>query len=685
MLSQVFDEKILRKEGKAIVAVDDVIFPGLLFICDVLKQNGLVERGTLASDDSLCLACGKTKLQHDTFGTQKMTEDERKLQQDLSAMEANERLLFLKANPKKCTRRFYPIYYDLVHAYLLDKMKIIDDYNEPINMHGLRFKVLVATFVIGVSYTFLDTKNHFILTPPAIMTFQQQLEMRPVRTFSLAHMVEQIVRIHLLIMVFNDPSINSREQVTYIEKNHNYNKLLLLLDSLISKASDRELYGSTQSPEFVKSLPSKTITEANYYARHAGQYRIELANLIKQLYTEYNCLDKETIVRLIQKRDGLLTETNTSVFTRTDIIAALYLLLNNLTQADDCYFNNPVGIAVIHRNLFNIVVNKNGIVGSVVRLKDDVYMFKPHTKPGYGFRRSNFDYARNIGVFYKLFLADFAAIELEGITIQSIEATLAHYNEYHKLVNIKVFTKEQLVKVFRLAIINWSIISPNYKLFMQNFIKSREVFLRRHLHNINISGVPDDHPCGYLNNDVVFYYNPLALKKDTQDLTTKESGFHEVMFMKEQGPTPEENSGFGSWEKASSNVFTEVINKVGVFMYYNEKRAPTLFIPGVQKENDDRHKTTGVKCKTMKKEKLKIILGKFYEMQNQQYVNLTNTLSAKCENIEKTAVKYELSQWSDFLLFERKMLNSNHSMGEILDQFVFHRSAFLSNKPSRKS
>ena len=64
VLHVLFSEKILWKEGKILLVADDVIFPGILFIGDVLTENGMVARGRLSTDISICLACGHAKPHH---------------------------------------------------------------------------------------------------------------------------------------------------------------------------------------------------------------------------------------------------------------------------------------------------------------------------------------------------------------------------------------------------------------------------------------------------------------------------------------------------------------------------------------------------------------------------------------------------------------------------------------------
>ena len=54
-------------------------------------------------------------------------------------------------------------------------------------------------------------------------------------------------------------------------------------------------------------------------------------------------------------------------------------------------------------------------------------------------------------------------------------------------------------------------INETYKKFIYTFVKSREVFLRRHLLGITTM-ISADAPCAYLYGGMVHYYDPKCVK-----------------------------------------------------------------------------------------------------------------------------------------------------------------------------
>lgn len=678
VLNVLFDEGELWNEGKIIVVVGDVILPGAIFIQDVLIENGLVAKGFLPDDKAICFACRKPKSKHVNSNV-KMTEDEKKTQAILETMDRNEVLEYLRKHPKKCTRWFIPIYIDVIHSYLPDKPRIILSYNDPINKNGIEIEVLIGTYVVGVSQTFNNTNQFMILPVPYSMSLQEQLEGRPKRAYSLQDLKVKKVKIHLTVMAYKDRKLNSRDQASYFEKYYDHIEILKIMKLLYELCMDRELYKSTQTKEFKDSLPNKKVVSSSYYANNfANIYAMEISRLIKHLFTTYDVLHKDTIVELVQKRHIMITKTNTSVFTRQDVLTGLYLLISSVKQTDAKYLDNPIGVTILYQTQVNVVIKPTGIIGSIQHIKEGIYMFVPHTQSGFAFRNITFDYKRNMKVFAELNLKGFKEMELKNFNISTVEHLLEDYSDHKKINKISSISKEHQRIIIKLAIEHWTTINSTYKHYIQNFIETGEVILYKHLPSIRISGVHKEHPIAYRYGDIVYYYSPLDTEeiKDTNEDDANTIGFNKIKF-KLKKDVQKDNIQLekkrGVWKQESKNPFNEKFNSVGVAIYYNDNKNVTIYtVPSDKKKTGDaRYKTSGVQCDTIKSSDLTKILEEFYKLKNIKTSEQSTTLERKCENIEKIALVLQKEQWKEFLQYEKKMLSEGNTIKDVISSFTF--------------
>lgn len=328
VLVEFIDNRVLLDEGKAMVVTDDVRFPGLLLIEDILRENGLVPSGALPQQQSICLACLKSKSQHDSM-YQKMMRNKNAID-PMQSMTPNERLAYFRARPTECYH-FFPIHFETVHAYMTSIDKSIQRFNSPNNIHGINHKVMIGSYVLAVAYSFLQVKRMFVVSVPYSITFLQQLEKRPVRAHSLDGLVEKVVYMYIMCMTYDDPKKLTREELAYIEHHYDYSGIKEIIDELRNIAVDREMYLSTQSSGYLESIKDAKIIDSYYYANNfAVKYMDEIIMLIKQLFTRSKALNIDTIVERIRENSCYInTETNTSFFTRKDILSALFVLLNS--------------------------------------------------------------------------------------------------------------------------------------------------------------------------------------------------------------------------------------------------------------------------------------------------------------------------------------------------------------------
>lgn len=656
VLVEFIDNKVLLDEGKAMVVTDDVRFPGLLLIEDILKENGLVPSGLLPQQQSICLACLKTKQQHDSIYQEIMRN--KNLTDVTTKMSPNERLAYFRAKPNECYH-FFPIYFETVHAYMTNIDKAIQKFNSPANIHGIDCKILIGSYVLAVAYSFLQVKRMFIISVPYSITFLQQLEKRPVRAHSLDGLVEKIVYMYIMCMTYDNPKKSTREELAYMEHHYDYSGIREIIDALRDIAADREMYTSTQTKGYLESIKNAKITDSYYYANNfAVKYMDELIMLIKQLFTRFKVLHIDTIIARIRENSCYInTETNTSFFTRNDILSALFVLLNSPKQANAKYYKNSIGIAVLYKSVnCNIVIYDN-IVCSIEYFRNGIYRLIPKTINGYSILRPGIEFnsMSHLSTVFRFKDQDFD--KTKSMTIDSIEQRLSQYSPELKFDFLSMFSKEQLINIIKIAIINWSAISDKYKNFIWLFIKSREVFLRRHLWGVNTI-ISVDAPCGYLYNGVVHYYDPKCFKI-LSPAEQKEIGeaamINKPRFLKidisdnnDKVYDTKHIKVMGCWQKAPIAPFVEIVNEIRYIGSYNNSITFTLHSPReVANVVDNRFNVTGTKCQTLPKEIIanKVLAG-LYKINSQKgMINLKQIRSSDiCTKIAELMAQAELEQ-----------------------------------------
>ena len=668
VLTEFIDNRVLLDEGKTMVVTDDVRFPGLLLIEDILRENGFIPNGLLPQQQSICLACLKTKSQHDLM-YQKMTKNKNII--DLvQPMTPNERLAYFRSRPGECYH-FFPIYFETVHAYMTNIDKSIQRFNDPSNIHGINYKIMIGSYVLAVAYSFLQVKRMFIVSVPYSITFLQQLEKRPVRAHSLDGLVEKTVYMYIMCMTYDDPTKLTREELAYIEHHYDYSGIKEIIDELRNIAVDKDMYLSTQSDNYLESIRDIKINDSYYYANNfAIKYMDEIIMLIKQLFTRSKVLSIDTIVERIRENScHINTETNTSFFTRRDILSALFVLLNSPREASPKYYKSSVGIAILYKSVNCNIVVHDGIVCSIEYFRDGIYRLIPKTINGYSVLRPGIEFnsMSHLSTVFRFRDQDFD--KTKSMTIESIEQRLIQYSIDLKFDFLAMFSKEQLINIIKIAIINWSAISEKYKSFIWLFIKSREVFLRRHLRSINTI-IPMDAPCGYLYGGIVHYYDPKCsrvLSPTEQAELDEATTINDPRFLRasiSKGTDKLENNKhvkvMGCWQKAPITPFVETVNDVKYIGYYNNAITFTLHSPReVANVVDNRFNVTGTKCQTLPKDIIanKVLSGLYKISLQKGMSNLKQIRSSDiCIKIAELMAQSELEQWDNHkqLLMDKK-------------------------------
>lgn len=656
LLVEFIDNKILLDEGKALVITYEVRFPGLLFIESVLKENGLVILDTLPNQSSICLACLKTKAQHDVL-LNKLSRS-KMIRDDINNMTPNERLAYFRSKPAECYH-FMPIYFETVHAYMTNVERAIQKFNSHSNMHGVETKVMIGSYVLAVAYSFMWVKHMFVVSVPYSITFLQQLEKRPVRAKSLDGLVEQVVYMYIMCMTYDDPNLLTREELSYIDHHYNYAGIKEVIDALRDIASDKQMYKSTQSRAHIEKLKTAEIVDSTYYALNfAQEYISEIVFLIKQLFTVYKILNIDNIISLIQKKSCYLsTETNTAYLTKRDICCAMFVLMNSPHQVNFKYLEKNVGVAVLYKTNCNVVINDN-IVCKIDHLRNGIYRLIPKTTGGFSMRRPEIEFAMNSNLTTVFRFKDQDFNKTNTMTIENIEYKLSQYSEEFISDFLMMFMKEQLIHVIKTAIVNWSTISETYKKFIYTFVKSREVFLRRHLPGISTM-VPADAPCAYLYGGMVHYYDPKCVKilSPAEQLEAQQTAdITKPRFMKVSlGQTQEiaqakQPKKIGCWRKSAIEVFKEIPNSMKYIGYFNNLNVFTLHSPREPVNLiDNRFNVTGTKCPTLPKNVIAYdVLANLFKIHGRKnIIDFGNIKSPEiCARIAELMISAELIQWN---------------------------------------
>ena len=153
---------------------------------------------------------------------------------------------------------------------------------------------------------------------------------------------------------------------------------------------------------------------------------------------------------------------NTKVFNEKDIMAALSLLVRLPTSVDDQYFKTDLSIIALYKTInCNVVIN-GGRIGHVAYMGNDVYgvVFKSDKRIG----------IRNINnKMYSPVLStlDFVKIEKSmEITLDVIEDRMINYHDNFRNMQLYSYSKDEKIRIIRLAIVNYNNISNNLKDFV---------------------------------------------------------------------------------------------------------------------------------------------------------------------------------------------------------------------------
>lgn len=269
--------KIKTKSGKIFIYHNTVHMSGVLFIQEVLKNNGVIEENDSPSNNTLCVLCG-------------------------IAME----------NHKNPDHEFTPARFLIVHSGI-EKSQIIkgiERFNNPDNDQGKNILILLGSKLIKESYDLKSVRNLFVMRRPDNISTLIQIIGRAVRQNSHATLPanERKVLINIFTSCLPTKTDNaydkSYEEIRYGEKVESY-KVIQDIERKMHEAAvdtsinsfmfdkkgvfkaDDPLGPLKFSPDFsFENLEKRSINPATFEAYYIEEQIEIVISIIKRLFIE---------------------------------------------------------------------------------------------------------------------------------------------------------------------------------------------------------------------------------------------------------------------------------------------------------------------------------------------------------------------------------------------------------------
>ena len=180
-----------RETTKSLIYHNRVKISGVVLIQEILKENGILDTTSAASDFTMCLACGLRRTEHRDHGWYRGGESRENSSGGVPIAE----------------HAFIAARFDIVHAEIdrLRMTEIMDDYNAHTNYLGHHCAIMVGSKIIRESYEFKDVRALYVVNPPLNISMLRQIFGRVIRNHSHRNLPrdKRSVAIHLLVHVVN--------------------------------------------------------------------------------------------------------------------------------------------------------------------------------------------------------------------------------------------------------------------------------------------------------------------------------------------------------------------------------------------------------------------------------------------------------------------------------------------------
>lgn len=239
------------RSKKIMIYHDRVRMNGVLYIQEVLRQNGFIDEYSEPVDSTLCI-CGQPLSSHVT----------KRAAKELAAQKAKQdNAEIVDAPAGSSGHAYHPVRFIIAHSGI-DKTTMdqsMQKYNSPDNAHGTQYTIFIGSRIIEESYDFKDVQALIIMSLPVSVPTLIQVFGRCIRKNSHVNlpMDQRLVTIYVLLTTVNDrfpyKDTISPEVYRYIDKIADY-QLIQLIEREINKgAIDADLHRDTIMSESVRA------------------------------------------------------------------------------------------------------------------------------------------------------------------------------------------------------------------------------------------------------------------------------------------------------------------------------------------------------------------------------------------------------------------------------------------------
>lgn len=369
ILLKLVKDMIKNQKGKIFIYHNFVHNSGVLFIQEVLKINGYLDKGSSSTSNTLCTFCSQKRKDHEN-------------------------------NPKKFDHEFKPVRFILVHSEIQKNIieNDLDMFNLSNNMNGDNIKIIIGSKAIKESYDLKGIRNVIITSCPDNISTLIQITGRAVRKNSHIDLPKNQRHVDVLLLVnslhdnYNSSIDLSYEENKYKNKVEVYKHIQKIenifinnsIDSLVNQNIYSTHLNSSLFPidierkKFVE-LDRKKINLTTFIPYHI-QYEINIIKyIIKRLFLEVsNIWEYEKLLKYVID-PPFNVELLTSEISEDAFIIALDFLVyqkDNIEMVDYC--NNT-----LVNNLFDqdnrIIVDINGNK-KIITYVNKYYILTSYTK-----------------------------------------------------------------------------------------------------------------------------------------------------------------------------------------------------------------------------------------------------------------------------------------------------------------
>lgn len=372
MLTDILDI-IKNDQGKIFIYHPLVIMSGVLFIGELLSQNGIISDTSAAASNTICSRCGIENSKHNHTPTH--------------------------------DHKFNAARYIIIHSGIDNKIieRSIERYNTPRNATGQDVMIIIGSRIMQESREVRNTENIMIAHKPDNISALIQIIGRVIRTNSHSDLPEnrRNVNIHIYVSSHTDMKKLTYEELKYKEKITHYKTIQQIekefhevaVDStinhpIINNALTEDDIGDLRfKPKYkFEEIPLSKMRLSTFTVYHTQSELEYIIYIIKRLF-----LEKSQVWTYDQLWQAVKTSTynipvNTHIFSEDNFAIALYQLtwgVKNNVIINDTQLNQRKFLDRLFDQYDRRIILPSGILNSlgntygVIVQMDKYYMLFP--------------------------------------------------------------------------------------------------------------------------------------------------------------------------------------------------------------------------------------------------------------------------------------------------------------------